>query len=138
MGRNGEGSSRGVSGRRRGGSGGTRQISRGEESVVPWSKVEVVPHSVRKREDVAAGKRIVDQSARMLTSLSIRNDVDGTGKSGDGLGFKAEAVEEKDEEMGVQRLLRYAARVDAPHLSQSEFESIDQPQEDELLVLQAI
>lgn len=153
----GEGSSRGVPRHRRGGrGGGARQHFRGEKFVAPSSELEFVQNPVNKEKDVE--ERTVgengedDQVAEAFremrvtdnrTSPAINNpaddaDIVGTQKSGagDGSGFRVEAAEE--EEVGVKRLLKKAACIDASHLSQSEFENNKQQQEDEVLVVQAI
>jgi E3 ubiquitin-protein ligase RNF14 len=86
------------------------------------------------------GEKSVAASSNMV-ELSVRKDKEVASTIGDqssadnGLGFR---VEEQEEEVGVKRLLRKAARIDASFLSYSELESNKQQQEDELLALQAI
>lgn len=153
----GEGSSRGAPRHRRGGGRG-RQHFRGEQEkfAVPSGRSESVHNPVCKGKDVEAVERSAGESgdgeraelagslrlSESSSSQSIEKQLDdstvGLEKSGAGEGLGFRVWEREVEEVGVESLLRKAARIDASYLSQLELESNRQAQEDEVLVLQSI
>lgn len=146
----GEGSSRGMPRHRRGGGAGRgRGRGGGERFAVPAGKVEFahnpgkgVETAVRNGREELAGSFRQMQLSDSSGSQSVNHQAeDSSGEKwgvGGGLGFRVGEEDVVEEEVGVKRLLKKAAIVDASQLSQSELESNREAQENEVLALQAI